>query len=149
MKKVFHFDVPRQPYQCDAAIIWCFDHRFQLGFAKFLKRTGILNSDRIMIAGGAKCLATPEDETEREAVLRQVRKSIKLHNTKLVMIMVHSDCGAYGGLDGGFGGDAAVEARHHQAELLRAAECLRTEISGIQVRAYFMDFEGVWEVDLA
>jgi hypothetical protein len=149
MKKVFHFDVPRQPYQCDAAIVWCFDHRFQLGFSKFLKRTGILNSDPIMIAGGAKCLATREDEIEREVVLKQVRKSIKLHNTKLVMIMVHSDCGAYGGLDGGFGGDAAVEARHHQAELLRAAECLRTEISGIQVRAYFMDFEGVWEVDLA
>jgi len=52
------------------------------------------------------------------------------------------------GLLGGFGGDASVEARHHEEELRRAAECLQKAIAGIDVRAYFVDFEGIWAVEL-
>src|SRR6202167_4604969 len=121
MNKVFHFDAPREKYHCDAAIVWCFDHRFQLGVTKFLKRNGISNPDAIRIAGGAKSLASPELPGEREFVLEQIRKSIRLHGTTLVILMLHSDCGAYGGLDGGFGGDARLEAERQEAELRRAA----------------------------
>jgi hypothetical protein len=148
MRKVFHFDAPRDPYHCDAAVIWCFDNRFQVGFAKFLKRRGVLNTDPIKIAGGAKSLASPEHPYEREFVLEQVRKSMRLHGTTLVILMLHSDCGAYGGLVGGFGGDARAEAQHHAAELHRAAESLQQAIPGIDVQAYFIDFEGVWAVEL-
>jgi hypothetical protein len=148
MTKVFHFDAPRDKYVCDAAIVWCFDNRFQLGFAKFLKRQGVVNSDPIKIAGGAKSLASPEHESDREFVLEQIRKSINLHHTRLVVLMLHSDCGAYGGLAKGFKGDARVEAEHHQAELRRAAEFLRQEIPAIEVQAYFVDFEGIWSVDV-
>jgi len=149
MNKVFHFDAPREKYHCDAAIIWCFDNRFELGFRKFLKRIGVANSDPIKIAGGAKCLASPELETEREFVLGQIRKSIQLHGTRRVILMLHSDCGAYGGLDGGFGGDAAMERELLHEELRRAAENLARAIPGVEVAAYFVDFEGVWEEDLA
>ena len=148
MTKVFHFDSPREKYHCDAAIVWCFDHRFQLGVTKFLKRLGVSNSDSIRIAGGAKCLASPEHQHEREFVLEQIRKSIRLHGTELVILMLHSDCGAYGGLLGSFGGYAGAEAQHHEEELRRAAECLRKAIPGIGVQAYFVDFEGVWAVEL-
>ena len=147
MKKVFHFDASREPYVCDAAVVWCFDHRFQLGFGKFLKRIGVTNPDPIRIAGGAKGLASPERESDREFVLEQIRKSMQLHGTKLVILKLHSDCGAYGGL-ATFGGDTRAEAEHHQAELVRAAECLRDAIPGIEVRGYFVDFEGVWEVEV-
>src|SRR5271169_592259 len=98
MNKVFHFDAPREKYQCDAAVIWCFDNRFDLGFRKFLKRIGVANSDPIKIAGGAKCLASPDLETERQFVLEQIRKSMRLHGTRRVILMLHSDCGAYNGL---------------------------------------------------
>ena len=149
MKKVFHFDAPHETYLCDAAVLWCFDNRFDLGFRKFLKRIGIKNSDPIKIAGGAKCLASPERESDREFVLEQIRKSMRLHGTKRVILMVHSDCGAYGGLAGGFGGDAAAEAAHHQLELARAAAKLLEAIPGIEVQAYFVDFEGVWDAEIA
>jgi carbonic anhydrase len=148
VKKVFHFDSPREKYQCDAAILWCFDNRFDLGFRKFLKRIGVMNADPIKVAGGAKCLASPERETDREFVLDQIRKSVRLHNTKRVILMVHSDCGAYGGLAGGFGGDARTEAAHHQRELLRAAANLLEAIPGIEVQAYFVDFEGIWDAEI-
>src|SRR5271163_3203036 len=144
MNKVFHFDAPRDKYHCDAAVVWCFDNRFQLGFSKYLKRIGVVNSDPIKIAGGAKCLASPEHETDREFVLDQIKKSVRLHGTKLAILMLHSDCGAYGGLAGGFGGDAILEAQSQEQELRRAAEWLRNALPDLKVQAYFVDFEGIW-----
>ena len=149
MKKVFHFDSPREKYRSDAAILWCFDNRFELGFRKFLKRIGVTNSDPIKVAGGAKCLASPDLETEREFVLEQIRKSMRLHGTRRAILMVHSDCGAYGGLAGGFRGDAKAEAAHHQRELALAAASLLKAIPGIEVLGYFVDFEGIWDAEVA
>ena len=148
MQKVFHFDAPRETYQCDAAVVWCFDHRFHIGFSKYLKRLGIVNSDVIKIAGGAKCLASPDRESDREFVLDQIQKSIRLHGTKRVILMLHSDCGAYGGLVGAFGGNASREAQHHERELKIAAKYVAEKIPDIEVRTYFVDFEGIWAVDL-
>ncbi len=148
MKKVFHFDAPREKYHCDAAIVWCFDNRFELGFRKFLKRNGVVNSDPIKIAGGAKCLASPEHETDREFVLEQIRKSMRLHGTRRVILMLHSDCGAYGGLAGAFRGDARAEAALHEHELQRATDTLLRAIPGIEVSGYFVDFEGIWDAEV-
>jgi carbonic anhydrase len=148
MTKVFHFDAPRDNYQSDAAIVWCFDNRFHLAFSKFLKKIGVVNFDAIKVAGGAKSLASPARETDREFVLQQIRTSILLHQTRLVILMVHSDCGAYGGL-AGFGGDTRREAQNHAAELQRAAGAVRSAIPDTDVQAYFVDFEGTWSVELA
>ena len=148
MKKVFHFDAPRGKYQCDAAILWCFDNRFDVGFGKFLKRIGVEHSDPIKIAGGAKCLASPEQESDREFVLEQLRKSMRLHGTRKVILMVHSDCGAYGGLADGFHADARAEALHHHQELHRAAARLSEGIPDVEIEGYFVDFEDIWDAEV-
>jgi carbonic anhydrase len=145
--KIFHFDSPRERYVCDAAVVWCFDNRFEIGFRKFLKKIGVEYWDAIKVAGGAKFLASPDRESDREFVLEQIRLSMRLHQTRRVIIMLHSDCGAYGGLDGAFGGDEKAEAEHHVAELRRATEKLSTAIPGITVDAYYVNFEGVWRTD--
>lgn len=145
MRKVFHFDAPRDKYRCDAAVVWCFDNRFDLGFRKFLKRREIINTDPIKIAGGAKSLASPASEGERAFVLEQLRKSIRLHDTDHVILMVHSDCGAYGGLKERFGGDRLAEIRHLESELMAAADYVKHHLPGIRVSTYFVDFEGVWD----
>jgi hypothetical protein len=143
MKKVYHFDSPRDKYQCDAAIVWCFDNRFELGFRKYLKRIGVVNSDPIKVAGGAKSLASPEQERDREFVLEQIRKSIRLHDTRRVILMLHSDCGAYGGL-AAFNHDVQAERIHHRNELRAAGEYLAHQLPGMEIDTYFVDFEGVW-----
>jgi hypothetical protein len=148
MNKLFHFDAPREKYQCDGAVVWCFDNRFDLGFRKFLKRIGIVNIDPIKVAGGAKCLASPENDGERDFVLEQLRKSMRLHGTSRAVLMVHSDCGAYGGLEA-FDGDARAEAAHLAGELRRAGELLRQAIPSLEVQGYFVDFEGVWDPQAA
>src|SRR5262245_37750325 len=98
MRKAFHFNSPRERYRCDAAIVWCFDNRFEAVLRKLVKRLGLAYYDPIRIAGGTKCLASPEKENDRNFVLDQIRISMRLHATDTVILMMHSDCGAYGGL---------------------------------------------------
>jgi len=146
MKKILHFDSPREHYHCDAAVVWCYDARFEPALRKLVKRRGAAHADFIRLAGGAKVLAAPDRESDREFVLEQIRISVRLHGTDTVLLMLHSDCGAYGGL-AAFGGDPQAEARHHQDELERAGACVRQAVPEVTVMCYFVDFEGIWEVD--
>ena len=41
MHKAFHFDSPRERYECDAAIVWCFDNRFELVLRKLVKHLAL------------------------------------------------------------------------------------------------------------
>jgi carbonic anhydrase-like protein len=144
MQKLFHFDSPPEPYRADACVVCCFDARFELVLRKFLKRRGIFTADQIRVAGGAKCLASPREEAERAYALEQIRLSLRLHEAARVLLMMHSDCGAYQGL-AAFGGDAAREAEHHFQELETAAGLLKQEIPGVPVECMFVDFSGVWQ----
>jgi hypothetical protein len=147
VKKLFHFDSPREKYECDGAIVWCYDNRFDLGFAKFLKKIGVQHPDPIKIAGGAKSLASPKQESDREFVLDQIRTSIKLHGTKRAILMLHSDCGAYGGMEA-FAGDERAEFLNHRDELHRAAAVLKSAIPELEVQVYFVNFEGIWTTEM-
>ena len=146
MKKVFHFDSQTDVYRADACVVSCFDARFELVTRKFLKKRGIWWADPLKIAGGAKVFASPADESERTFALAQVRTSMRLHATSRVMLMVHSDCGAYGGLQA-FNGNEEREAANHESELRVAAEFLKNNISEIEVECYYLKFTGVWTLD--
>jgi hypothetical protein len=145
VRKVFHFDSPPGPYIADAAVLICFDHRISTAVRKFLKKQAIERPDMIVVAGGAKTMASPRNDFERDFILEQVRMSILLHQTKRVLIMSHSDCATYGGL-AHFKGDQSAEADHHRKELLRAAELLRGTFPDISVEPYFVKFDGIWEM---
>lgn len=145
MKKIFHFDSSADPYTADATVLCCFDQRINLTLRKFLKSQGIVRPDLIIIAGGAKTLASPRNDFERDFILEQIRLSIRLHETRRLFVMSHSDCATYGGL-ANFKGDMRAEAEHHAAELGRAAEIARTNFPQLSVEGYFVNFEGVWQV---
>jgi hypothetical protein len=145
MRKIFHFDSADSPYTADAAVLSCFDYRINTVVRKFLKKQGIERPDMIVVAGGAKTLASPRNDFEQDFILEQVRMSIRLHRSKRVLLMSHSDCATYGGL-AHFKGDQAAEAAHHRTELLRAAELVTSNFPGISVEPYFVKFDGVWEV---
>jgi len=145
MRKIFHFDSPADQYVADAAVLCCFDHRISTAVRKFLKKQGIERADMIIVAGGAKTLASPRNDFEQDFILEQVRMSIRLHHTKRVMVMSHSDCATYGGL-AHFKGDRQAEAEHHCSELLRAGELLTSNFPNISVEPYFVKFDGIWEV---
>ena len=143
MQKAFHFDSPPEPYTADAAVLCCFDQRIRLAVNKFLQRRDILRPDMIVVAGGAKTLASPRNDFERDFILEQVRMSILLHQTPRVFLMSHSDCATYGGL-AAFGGDREQESAHHKTELQRAAQLIKEKFPDIEVRCFFVNFEGVF-----
>ena len=142
MEKVFHFDSPPEQYTADAAVLCCFDQRIRLAVQKFLPHQGILRPDMIVVAGGAKTLASPRNDFERDFILEQVRMSIRLHHTQRMLLMSHSDCATYGGL-AAFEGDRGREARHHEQELQRAAELVKANFPELAVVCFFVTFEGV------
>jgi carbonic anhydrase len=146
VKKVFHFDSPTEKYRADACVVSCYDARFALATSKFLKKRGILTADPLKIAGGAKVFASPAEESARSFALGQVQTSMQLHGTNRVMLMLHSDCGAYGGLQA-FGRDEEREAANHDSELRHAAEFLKNNIPSIEVECYYLKFNGVWAVE--
>lgn len=148
MKKAFHFDSPRAPYAADAVVLCCFDFRINHAVREFLRHQGIQSPDMIVIAGGAKTLASPRNDFERDFILEQVRLAIRLHRARRMILMSHSDCATYGGL-AAFQGDPQVEAAHHTQELQRAAELVKTNFPELAVACFFVNFDGVHAVDLA
>jgi hypothetical protein len=144
MRKVFHFDSAPDPYVAEAAVLCCFDHRINLAVRKFLQRNSITHPDMIIVAGGAKTLASPRNDFERDFILEQIRLSINLHACRRVILTSHSDCATYGGL-AHFNGDRAAESAHHKAELQRAAQLVRSQFPNVSVETYFVKFDGIWE----
>jgi hypothetical protein len=146
MRKIMHFTSSRQRYDCDAALVWCYDYRFESALRKLLKRLEIYRPDPIRIAGGAKSLVSPQYDGDRHFLVDQIRKSMQLHGTRTVLLMLHSDCGAYGGL-AAFNNDPAKELENHRRDLHAAADCLKQAIPELTVRGFFVDFEGIWEME--
>ena len=146
MDKVFHFDSDAVPYTADAVVLCCFDERIRGAVQKFLRRRGILHPDMIIVAGGAKTLASPQNDFERDFILYEIRMSIKLHSTNRVLLMNHSDCATYGGL-AAFQGDAQREMEHHEREIQRAAAVVRASFPAMAVDGFFVSFEGVFRSD--
>ena len=144
MRKVFHFDSSPEPYVADAAVLCCFDHRINLAVRKFLQKNSVVRPDMIIVAGGAKTLASPRNDFERDFILEQIRLSVRLHACKRVILMSHSDCATYGGL-AHFAGDHEAEAKHHMQELVRASEQVNANFPGLPVDAYFVAYDGIWE----
>ena len=145
MEKIFHFDSPPEPYVADAAVLCCFDQRIRLAVHKFLQKQGVVRPDMIVVAGGAKTLASPRNDFERDFILEQVRMSILLHKTERIFLMCHSDCATYGGL-AAFQGDREREAQNHRSELLRAAALIKENFPQLSAECYFVNFEGVFAV---
>ena len=146
MQKVFHFDSEPDPYAADAAVLTCFDQRIRTTVNKFLQRRGILRPDMIVIAGGAKTLASPRNDFERDFILEQMRMSILLHKTQRTYLICHSHCATYGGL-AAYKNDRAAEAEHHGQELQRARELLNDRFPELQVECFFVNFEGVFAAE--
>ena len=136
MEKLFHFDSPQPVYQADACVVSCFDARFDQAVRKFLKRRAIAVYDNVKIPGGAKALASPDSEPDRDFVLRMIQTSLRLHNSGCLVLIGHNECGGYPG--------APAEAV--TADLLRAADFLRANFPDLPVRCYFADFDGVYGV---
>ncbi|TSC66948.1 MAG: hypothetical protein G01um101466_837 [Parcubacteria group bacterium Gr01-1014_66] len=142
MHYVFSYPSSLGHYTAENFVLRCFDDRFWKVFKNFLKSLGITHIDPESVAGGAKVLASPEKESDRDFLLRELEKSIMLHHTKKVLLFTHHDCGAYGGFTR-FKNDWEAEFQFHTEEHQKAAKLLKKQFPDLAVETYFLDKNGV------
>jgi hypothetical protein len=139
--KVIKYKSPRKHYQADACIVWCFDDRFSGTLENFVRLRKFRNFDLIKIGGGAKALTGGSGKFTQKFVLDQIKTSLRLHHPPLVILMTHSDCGAYGGL-AAFDNDPRLERKKHRAFLVEARKILRRNLPrSVKIETVFADFE--------
>lgn len=144
--KLIPFRSPRQHSQVDATIIWCSDTRFSKVLDAYIEFEDFDLCDIIKCSGGAKALDHPVHEAERAQLFHDLKVSVKIHSPKKVVLMTHSDCAAYGGLEA-FNNDPELEQHQHAANLATAGLIIRNNIPPeIEIELVFVDFDGVWEV---
>ena len=146
MRQIIEYQSSYDHYASDACVIWCFDARFSRLLEKFIAEKELKNIDLIKIAGGAKVFATAEIETEEEYFRGQIEKSVKLHHTRKIILMVHQNCGAYGKTFD----DVASEENFYKTELENAKKSVETFLASknlqIPIELYYATFEGLYQV---
>ena len=146
MRQIIKHQSSYDHYESDACIVWCFDARFSALLEKFIAEKELRNIDLIKIAGGARVFATHEIEAEEDYFRGQIEKSVKLHHTRKVILIVHQNCGAYGKTFD----DTASEENFYKTELENAKKSveafLRSKNLQIPIETYYATFDGLYQV---
>lgn len=120
-------------HDCKALIIHCIDFRFGSAIKKYLEENHLMdNCDIIAAAGAVKNLVAPISPFDREFILRQVEISHRLHHISQVILMNHTDCGAYGGRDA----FDSTEAEHdqHVNDMQKAKEMIQAKFNDVDIK---------------
>jgi carbonic anhydrase len=115
--------------QLDWAVVRCMDGRLNKPLAAFLQAYGLPEAyDLISVPGGAR------DVNDAESCLyRSIEDiSLALHHVKNVLLIQHTDCGAYGGR-ANCGGTEQADHSFQLAELKKAGETLKQAHSDLAV----------------
>ena len=120
-------------HHCRALILHCIDFRFSEAIINWLKEKGLLNNcDIVSLAGASRGLVNPKNSAEPEIILRQIEISSNLHKISQIILMNHTDCGAYGGRDA----FASSEAEHlqHLGDMREAKKIILNKLPELEVK---------------
>ncbi|TSC56307.1 MAG: Uncharacterized protein Greene071421_237 [Parcubacteria group bacterium Greene0714_21] len=111
-------------HSCKALVLHCIDFRFQEQISEFLGKKFPQSYDRVVLAGGVKELL---ENGERSITLKNLEISSRLHQPKIIVLIQHEDCGAYGGSKAF--GDFFKEQEFQNSELKKAEALLKQQFS--------------------
>ncbi len=132
------------PYKPGALVLTCSDGRLHQAdhpyLAEYLrgKHIGITTWDLAAVHGGCRGLVTG-DAAEKAFVLAMVQRAHEGRGVTNVILVNHSDCDVYGGLQAF--GDATAEFRKHAEDLRAARLVLRQAIPNLDMRLVFASIE--------
>lgn len=130
-------------HTCQALLLRCMDFRFEKAIEGYIKDKNLLNNcDLVSIAGAAKNIVNPAHESDKECVSHQFEISKRLHETKEIILMNHTDCGAYGGRKAFFSDEE--EHEKHATDMKKAKEALGAQYPDMTIRMVLakIDSEG-------
>lgn len=120
-------------HDCTTIIFHCIDFRFAADIKAYLEKEDLIGDvDIVSIAGCVKNLVAPARETDVEFVMRQLDISKRLHGVCKVVLMNHTDCGAYGGRKA-FASPEEERARH-ASDLEKARAMILARYPDLEVR---------------
>lgn len=120
------------PHHCKFLVLHCIDFRLGKPLKKYLEEKGLLgNCDLASLAGSVKNLLSPKEDSDRDFVLRQIEISSNLHHIQEVILINHTDCGAYG-QSSNFG-SSQEEREFHIKEMEKGKELIQRKFPGIKV----------------
>lgn len=132
-------------HTCKALILHCIDFRFGKAIKKYLEEQGLLGDiDIVSVAGAAKNLVSPNSPSDTEFILRQIEISKKLHNITELILMNHTDCGAYGGHKAFASHDEEVQK--HQDDMQAARELVQTKYPDLEIKTVLATISPTHEV---
>jgi len=118
--------VSKENHEISAAVATCMDFRFQKLIADWIEERSLYGDhDRIAVAGAAG---------DRDALLSQIKLSIKLHGTKGVHIINHQNCGKYGN---SLVSGSRAELEKHTSDISEIKEIITHEYPEVTVLGYF------------
>lgn len=141
---IFLFEADLDHYEADVYAVRCVDNRFWKTFKRFIKFLNLGDIDPKSPAGGIKDFASPEKESDRDYVLRQLGISMDAHRVNKVMLFSHHDCAAYGG--GVRFKDAKEEFAFHVDEHRKARGVISSRFPAVAIDSYFIDAKGVRKI---
>lgn len=132
-------------HSCPVIVFACIDWRLHPDIEELLKkRYGAF--DLCVTVGAVKGFGDP---SIRDFILNQIEVSQKLHGSRVVVLVMHRDCGAYGG-SGAFA-DGETEIAHHSEVLEKTAGIIKTKFSDVEIESFFADLKedsGKWQCEL-
>lgn len=104
-------------HSCEAIVLCCIDFRFWRETLEFVeKELGLKSFDYSSFPGAAKAINEGSN-----LALECVKVPCDLHHVKKIVIINHSDCGAYGG-SAKFDNNAEAEQKFHEEEIRKAKD---------------------------
>lgn len=120
-------------HRAKAVLIHCIDFRFIKAIKDWLESEGLLGAcDEVALAGGVQIIISPKNEVEKELVLRQIDIAKRLHDIDEVILMNHTDCGAYGGRDAFT--NELVEEEKHELDMREARAVVLSRFPSLKAR---------------
>ena len=86
--------------------------------------------------GGVKDFLSPDAPSDKDRLIRKIKKAHSIHPFGLIILINHSNCGAYK-LSGHSFDDTQKEEQFHTEELKRAAEVIKKEFPGMVVEIWY------------
>ena len=149
MVTVLKFHVEPEHYKSEACNVFCLDCRWcNEHYEEFYRQEGYSNPDRNYFAGGAKKLASPQNDGELTSTLNDILDLLVLHDCHRVNLGVHVSCGKYSRKFGSL----EEEIQFYQQELLKARQALwdylRSKNYEAEIHMYLLDWEGMHEMKI-
>jgi len=125
---------------CSAILVRCIDFRLTHAVNKWLIKNRLMDDcDIISVAGSVKTIAEDLESTESQWLIKQIKLSVSLHQSRKLYLLHHTDCGAYGGCSAF--DHFTVERKRHRDDMRKAKIAISSALPNLEIKTLLADIQ--------